>query len=295
MDERTLAGLAIYYPGLETKSRLGAVDDTTPEGIVTACASVFGTTDDPPDIPGRRRDVVHPTAFDETLTERKSSNRIGHIYNHNWGAVLGHHIDIWPEKTMGLMAKSQHNLETFWGNEIFRLIQRGDISAYSFSFLPKRNTREQKSYETDADGVRHLYRVTLYELGPAPNAIAIHPDARVIEAKSGLYTDAPFFEMLDQAENVFAELVAEGEALAARREGRGPRQGRKSLSSDVIEAIEQKAERLEGLVKQLRVLTVSPEGQSETAPAHAGREVGSLYQRADLARARLRQLGITLE
>lgn len=268
------------YPGFEYKSRLGAVDDIKPEGLVTAVAAVYNTPDDP--LLGN--DILHDPCFDETLVERKG--RIGHIYNHNWGAVLGSHERIWSEAKTGLMARSKHNLNTFWGNEIFQLIKAGDVSGYSFQFLVGRNTPEKKSWEM-VDGKRHIYRLHLFELGPAPQSIAVNPDARVIEAKSGgLFTDVPFVDMLTQAEVVLTQLVEAGEALAARRE----EVGRKAMTPDKIEAVLATAEKLEGSLAKLKGLAV---------PENAGREAEqksrSLHIRTELARIRMRELGINVE
>ena len=279
---------AIYYPGLETKSaHTGAVQDTTPEGVVTAVASVFDVADEPPELPGMTPDIVHEKAFDETLLERKG--RIDHLLNHNWGIVLGKHQEIWPEKGVGLMAKSAHNMDSFWGFETFQLIKNGDMQAYSFSFLPKKNTPEQKSWER-IDGVRHLHRLSLFELGPTPNGIAIHPAARVVGTKSLILPDTQWPDLLTQAENVLAGIVREGEALIARREA----QGRKGLSSAALSTLEEKSASLDALVKQLQSLAAPAAGE----PSSPDREVGSakgLLARRDLARARLKQVGLNLE
>jgi HK97 family phage prohead protease len=275
-----------YYPGLERKSLVGAVDDVKPEGLVVARFSVFEIPDAPP---WGTPDVVHKGFFAETLTERKG--RIDLLHNHNWKALCGKNLDIWEGDT-GAMAKSQYDLETFWGHETFTLIKNGDLNAYSFSFLPKRNRPGKKSWEK-IDGVRHLYHGHLFELGPTPNAIAVHPQAGVIEAKSatpGVLTSMSFADMLLQAETVLEFLVREGEALAERRAERGPREGRKSLSTDVVEAIESSSERLTTQIERLAALTVQ-----EGATPDREVESKSLKLRTDLARARLKQLGIITE
>lgn len=281
----------VVYPGLEYKSRVGAIDDVKVDGVVTAMFSVFDIPDDPP--PGARPDVVHDGAFAETLVARRG--RIDLLHNHNWKAVCGKNLEIWEETSLGAMARSQYNLDTFWGFETFHLIKNGDLEAYSFAFLPGRNTGERKSWDVDADGVRHLYRVSLFELGPTPNAIAVHPAARVIEAKSGLYAGTSFADMLVQAENVLAQLVIEGELLAERRLNRGSQEGRKSLSDDVVDAIGQTAERLDALTARLRDVSNvgggNPDGDSTTSGGNA-RKAESLKLRTDLARSRLRELGI---
>jgi len=282
----------LIYPGLEYKSRAQAVDAVTPEGIVTAVFSVFDEADDPPEAAGQMPDVIHDGAFAETLVER--AGRIDLLHNHNWKSVCGKHIEIWEEPAIGGMAKSQYNLNTFWGNETFQLIKAGDLAAYSFGFLRRRNSPEKKSWEV-IDGRRHLYRLHLFELGPTPNAIAVHPAARVIEAKSAggvLLTDMHLPDLLQQAENVLAALVAEGEQLLERR----LELGRKSLSAEAMQNIEESAVRMDELGKRLLALATPPAESGDATPAHrSDREVKSFMLRADLARARLRELGITTE
>lgn len=289
------AGEDVTYPGMEFKGLDGKIDDVKSDGLVTAIASRFNTPDSPE--PGKMPDIVHDGAFEESLAERKTGDeklpyRVAHLFNHQWGWNLGSHRRIWEEKTIGLMAESRHNLETFWGREVFNLIKAGDIGRYSFQFLRRQNTAEKKNWEI-LDGVRHLYGLHLFELGPGSDAIAVHPGAVITDAKGMLYPDTHLPEMFSQAENVLSQLIEQVEALSVRRE----QEGRKAMTPDRVEKVLTGADKLEGLLKHLRDLTVVSEPDTSVDDREAReRKSRSLLLLSGAARARAAAvLGTTLE
>lgn len=285
---------AEVYPGLEYKSVTGAVKDAKPEGIVVAAMARYNIpdADDVSVDLGVRRDIIHGGAFDKTLIERKG--RIAHLYNHNWKIVLGKHEELWSEPEVGLMVKSQFNLGTFWGNEIFQLVRNGDVSTLSFGYLPRPNKPEQKSWEIDPSdpNTRHLYGINLFEGGPTPNAIAVNPASGVVSVKGVVFTDTSFVDQLLQAENILTDVIGRGEELAAERKSRGEGRGRKAISPETVAAAEALAGRLDELKSRLAALAVEPEGEDGGA---TGQETKSILLRRDLALARLRMSGINLE
>lgn len=249
------------------------------EGIVTAYAAAFGNTDE-------GDDILYKRAFEDTLAERPL-REVKVLYNHKTDQMVGSPRRV-VEDDHGLLTESKYNLNSFWGNEAFALVDSGDITGYSFGYLPRETGPggQGKGFAYDDLGRRHLYSVNLFEYGPL--AIPMNTQAFVVGVKSGLDHGTAFSGLAEQAANAILDLHLEAEALATRRLEKG--RGRGWLSEENEKAIGGFLDIARATVKEFEdLLAAKPGGGDQQAALLQSK---SLKASLDLMRARLAYDGI---
>jgi len=161
--------------------------DDAEVGIVEHLISVFGVED-------LGQDVCHPGSFSKTLQERKHDVRVLDMHNRkSTSDALGVPLDIWevgrselpqevlemyPEATGGVKARTQFLLETPEGHGAYVRLRSGAVKEFSFAY-----DAIQKDYTNKKSGgrTRNLREVKLYEYGPT--LFGMMPGARTIGCK----------------------------------------------------------------------------------------------------------------
>lgn len=174
------------------------------EGIYKGHFSIFGNVDD-------GGDVIHAGAFAQSLEERRARIRV--FYAHDWSKLIGPPPNVIVEDEAGLFAEGRLTLNSFWGREAWELMKDGALTEGSIGYRPDRD-----AIEYDDDGVRHLYKVMLYEISPVPLGMNPLTDLRAVKA---LGVETAQIEALTKSIDALMALVAElkaGRALATANE-----------------------------------------------------------------------------
>lgn len=140
------------------------------QGIYEGHFSVFENIDD-------GMDVMHAGAFVETLQEREG--RVKVFYAHDWDKLIGPSPDILKEDDTGLYAHGHLTLGTFWGREVWELMKDGALNEGSIGYYAK-------DFKWADNGIRHLYKVELYEISPVPLGMNPLTELRTVKAALGL-------------------------------------------------------------------------------------------------------------
>src|SRR3990167_8653682 len=146
------------------------------QGIAEAIVAVMGNLDEGDDIIGNG-------AFLKSIQER--AGKITVLDQHNTDSVLrvlGHPLEIrelardqlpadllahYPDATGGLYTKTQYNLKTDNGRNIFHLIAAGDIKQYSIGYDPLDKDYSKFLRNGESVTARNLRTVKLWEYSPA--------------------------------------------------------------------------------------------------------------------------------
>lgn len=116
-------------------------------------------------------DIIHKGAFKKTITESKKSVKV--MYNHK--NLIGKPIEMY-EDSVGLATVSEI-AETTQGEDILTLAKGGFLTEMSIQF----NIPQHKS-TTEADGIRHIKEIKLFEYGPVD--FPANNGARILDVKS---------------------------------------------------------------------------------------------------------------
>lgn len=138
------------------------------EGVYEGHFSIFGNVDD-------GDDVMHRGAFKETLKLRRG--RIKVFLAHDWSKLIAPPPDVINEDDAGLFASGHLTLGSFWGRETWELMKDGALTEGSIGYRA-----DPDAIEYDDDGVRHLYKVALYEISPVPLGMNALTDLRAVKA-----------------------------------------------------------------------------------------------------------------
>lgn len=249
------------------------------QGIVEAYATAFGVVD-------HGDDIMHKGATERSIAKRFTEKPLLRVlYNHDRDKVLGHPVEVY-EDDYGTMTKTQYNLDSFWGSEIFALIKGGDLTAQSVGYLPGEDRPGQKAVTYDDKGIRHLHDIDLFEYGPLP--LPMNTGAVVVGVKGIVDHETNFANVVSQAANAVQDVMLEAEDLAVRREA-----DRRSLTSAHLAALEDLRATAEAAVSSLTKVLASGAEASEDADGKQADIPQALRLQLDLARARLRHAGIT--
>ena len=119
------------------------------EGLIpynSKSVPIWGTTE-----------IIAPTAFNKTLSDK---NEVRALYNHDDSKILGNtksNTLILENTDTGLICKCELP-ETTYANDLYEIIERGDVKTMSFGFIPIK-------YEEDEKGkTRTLKEVQLLEV-----------------------------------------------------------------------------------------------------------------------------------
>lgn len=183
------AGSKSARTAMESKAEPGSgvveVDDG--KGIVEAYVSVTGIEDSV-------KDVIEPGAYEKTLQNRVPKG----IWSHQWSEPVSKTLaikeilpgdpslpetlpsgDPWPSGAGALWVKTQFNLNTDVGRRAYENVKffsdDADSSAWSIGY---KTTKSHK----DAQGVRHIKELDLYEYSPVLHGANKH--AKTLSVKS---------------------------------------------------------------------------------------------------------------
>ena len=118
-------------------------------GAFAGYASVFHVVDS-------QRDVMQPGAFARTLKGQLSPSATRLLWQHQMDEPIGV-IHTLKEDAYGLYVAGQILLDLQRGREAYALLKAGAINGLSIGYKPS-------DYAYDADGVRHLKDVELWEV-----------------------------------------------------------------------------------------------------------------------------------
>ena len=154
----------------------GDINDTQPEGVIEAYASIFGNKDS-------YGDVVMPGAFTDTIAEWAASDNVlpllyGHDFHDpysNIGAVTSA-----EEDAKGLKIVAQFDMDNPKAKQVFNLVARKRITQMSFAY----EVIEGESVTTEDDWHYEIRKVKLYEISVVP--IGANQETAITAVKSGV-------------------------------------------------------------------------------------------------------------
>ncbi len=162
---------------IETKTCHGyLVKADNEQGILTHYVSVMGIVDrdNPPDL-------IELGAFTKTIKESgpAGANKIRTLWQHQWGEVIGHPLEIdehprealpaellslYPSATGGLYVVTKLNLDVQRGREAFALYRDGDMDEWSIGFDAVRHVKDREILKDQGVIVRRIQEVRLWEV-----------------------------------------------------------------------------------------------------------------------------------
>lgn len=125
---------------------------------------------------GGFREQIAPGAFAESI----KSHDIRALFNHDPNAVLGRNKAgtlVLSEDDNGLFMRVNPP-DTQWARDVVALIERGDVTGQSFSFVVEEDSWDKQ----DAGWTRTLKKVRLYDVGPVTFPAYPQTDASVRSA-----------------------------------------------------------------------------------------------------------------
>ena len=143
------------------KASVKAVD--TESGIVEAYVSIFGNVDS-------ANEVVEKGAFAESLNRKLPKV----AWSHNWDEIIGKVLEA-REDDKGLYVKFQLILSVQKAKEAYELMKSGAMDEFSIGYSVDESL-------VDMDGIRHLQKLTLYEVSPV--MVGCNPDTELLSVKS---------------------------------------------------------------------------------------------------------------
>lgn len=143
------------------KAEFKAVDGEG-EGIIEAYVSIFGNVD-------HAGEVVEKGAFTESLARKLPKV----VHSHEWDEPIGKVIES-REDEKGLYCKFQLVLGVQRAKEDYELMKAGAIDEFSIGYSIDEDT-------TDEQGIRHLKKLTLYEISPV--LVGCNPATELLSVK----------------------------------------------------------------------------------------------------------------
>lgn len=227
----------------------------------SAYASTFGNTD-------HGGDVMLPGAFDETL---KSRDFRPLLWQHDMSEPIGIEQSLKAD-AKGLLG-TWELVDTQRGSDAYKLLKRGAVRSMSIGYIP-----EVVEFRQDTDA-RLLKVVDLLENSVV--SLPMNEEAQVTGVKAALNTAVPFENLVAQIKGYLLYGVDEAEALFTRRrtEGREPTDAH-------IGALELLCDELKGSADRVGAML------SATHDARQAKAAGALGLRLEVARHRLRAMGV---
>lgn len=159
-------------PSIETRA-----EGETKKRYITGYAAKFNVWSQPLGYGGWFREKIDPKAFDNVL-----KNDVVCVFNHSNDKMLGRNLNTLALSVDEVGLKYDCLVpDTATGDEVFELLQRGDITGSSFRFVPK-TIEESKS---DQEGIEIDRTVKELELliDVGPVTFPAYPDATSEAAK----------------------------------------------------------------------------------------------------------------
>lgn len=154
-------GKAVSIESIGAKFAIKSVDDAT--GIIEAYVSIFGNVD-------AANEIVESGAFAESL-KRKLPKA---VWSHDWEQPIGAVLEA-VEDAKGLYVKIQLVLTVQRAKEAYDLMKAGAIDEFSIGYSVEESNIDNK-------GVRHLTKITLYEVSPV--LVGCNPETELLSVKS---------------------------------------------------------------------------------------------------------------
>ena len=176
MDKNNSEKRSIIWAGSEPKIETRAEGDKE-KRYITGYAAKFNVWSQPLGWGGWFREKIDPKAFDNVL-----ENDVVCVFNHNNNKMLGRNLNTLTLSVDEVGLKYDCLVpDTSTGNEVFELLQRGDITGSSFRFVAK-TIEESKS---DQEGIEIDRTVKDLELliDVGPVTFPAYPDATSESAK----------------------------------------------------------------------------------------------------------------
>lgn len=161
-------GKEVSLYNIGRKLSIKSVDDAT--GIIEAYVSIFGNVD-------AANEIVEKGAFTESL-KRKLPKA---VWSHDWTQPIGTVLEA-VEDEKGLYVKMQLVLTVQKAKEAYELMKSGAIDEFSIGYGVEESTIDEK-------GVRHLTKLTLYEVSPV--LVGCNPDTELISVKGAEVKEEP--------------------------------------------------------------------------------------------------------
>lgn len=158
------------------------------EGIIEAYVSIFGNADS-------YNEVVDKGAFTESLARKLPKG----VWCHDWNQPIAVTLEA-KEDDKGLYIKAQLVKGVQRADEAYLLIKAGAIDEFSIGYTVA-------SDEMDAQGVRHLKKVNLYEWSPV--LVGANPETFVVGVKADKKDD----EVEGENDEDDTEVVADTEVV----------------------------------------------------------------------------------
>lgn len=162
-------GKEVTLQNLDSKiSSFKAIDEAA--GIVEAYVSIFGNVD-------AANEIVEKGAFTESL-KRKLPKA---VWSHDWEQPIGAVLEA-REDAKGLYVKIQLVLTVQKAKEAYELMKNGAIDEFSIGYAVEESNIDDK-------GVRHLTKLTLYEVSPV--LVGCNPATELLSVKGAEVKEDP--------------------------------------------------------------------------------------------------------
>lgn len=205
------------------------------KGIFSGYGAVFSNVDS-------GGDIIEPGAFTKTIAE--GVGRVKILSGHNESLLpIGIPLEL-REDAKGLFIKAKIS-DTTLGKDVKTLIQDGVLCELSIGYDPV-------TFEYDADGIRHLKEVKLWEISVV--TWAMNEEAVITDYKGG--------EVAAQVEAMTQDVVTDIKA------GRKISAARMKALKETSAAMKQAAKMLDGIIAEAQDKGDAP-AKSSTGPAKA--------------------------
>lgn len=175
-----------------------AFGDAPEDGRFRGVLSTYGNIDEV-------GDICEPGCYDSSISKRGVKRTL--LWQHNWNEPIGSFEVTSTENELSI--EGSFNMDVSKGREGYALLKRGDINGLSIGFTIQ-------DYEYDADGIRHLKTVDLWEgsLVTFPANTLATAEAKSMENIRKTVAGLPFMRKLTSEER--AEAIADIEEILAR-------------------------------------------------------------------------------
>ena len=217
------------------KAEFKAVDGEG-EGIIEAYVSIFGNVD-------HAGEVVEKGAFTESLARKLPKV----VHSHEWDEMIGKVIES-REDEKGLYCKFQLVLGVQRAKEDYELMKAGAIDEFSIGYSIDEDT-------TDEQGIRHLKKLTLYEISPV--LVGCNPKTELLSVK-GVENEEEKKEEEKEEKEEKPEEAKSGRVLSGKN---------KDIITAAVDALKLAAKTLEDLLEASEGTSEPKDGKQVDAQA----------------------------
>ena len=180
--------------GLQARSRVEARDDEDGDQTVRSIAGYAAKFDQETPI-WRFVEVIRAGAFARAVEE----DDVRALFNHDPNLILGRTKSgtlRLEEDAVGLRIEVDLP-DTQWGRDLYTSIERGDVDQMSFAFTVVKEAWTQRGEGEDAETLRELLEVRLYDVSPVTypayddTEVGVVEEARALVEARAATPDAP--------------------------------------------------------------------------------------------------------